>query len=61
MRVKYLKVEAGKRLGIGQFPNFHVSGSIAGMKKKFYGENARLVRCGQWIYHVPQHIYNQAK
>lgn len=52
MRVKYLKVSDGKKLNIGQFPNFSSTGSIKGMKKQFYGEDALLVRCGSYIYHV---------
>ena len=35
MRVKYLKVEDGKRLNISQFPNFSVTGSVKGMKDKY--------------------------
>ena len=62
MRVKQLKVSQGKRLGIEQFPNFHRSGNVRGMKKRFYGENALLVRCGSYIYNVTQRsdIYKQA-
>lgn len=52
----------GRRLNIGQFPNFHRSGSIRGMKKLYYGENCLLVRCGNYIYNVTSEpsIYNQA-
>lgn len=49
MRVKYLKVKDGKRLNISQFPNFQANGSIRGMKKQFYGQDALLVRCGNYI------------
>lgn len=52
MRVKYLKVKDGKRLNISQFPNFQANGSIRGMKKQFYGQDALLVRCGNYIYKV---------
>lgn len=52
MKVKYLKVSDGKRLNIEQFPNFSCTGSIKGMKKQFYGEDALLVRCGSYIYYV---------
>lgn len=52
MRTKTLyKRDAGKA-GISGFPNFHISGSIAGMKKLYYGKNALLVRCGRFIYNV---------
>lgn len=61
-RCKYLKVTKGHSLGISQFPNFSASGSIRGMKNKFYGKRALLVRCGSWIYNVTSapHIYAQA-
>lgn len=52
MRVKYIYKSEKESLRLSSFPNFHASGSIAGMKKKYYGENALLVRCGQWIYNV---------
>lgn len=52
MRVKYLKVKDGERLNISQFPNFSATGSVKGMKEKYYGKDALLVRCGSWIYYV---------
>ena len=51
-RVKYLPRARGIELGIQQFPNFSVTGSIIGMKEKYYGKDALLVRCGLWIYNV---------
>ncbi|RKY69343.1 MAG: hypothetical protein DRQ02_01400 [Candidatus Latescibacterota bacterium] len=60
-RVKRLKVKEGKKLGIGQYPNFSVTGSVTGMRKRFYGQQALLVRCGSYIYNVPKSIYDQAK
>ena len=40
------------------FPNFHKSGSIIGMKRKYYGKNAPLIRCGSYIYKVTQEVYD---
>ena len=60
MKTRYLPVKKGKQINIDQYPNFSVTGSIKGMKKLYYGENALLVRCGAWIYNVPEHIYNLA-
>ena len=60
MRVKYMYIKDGKRVNISQYPNFHKSGSIAGMKNLYYGKDALLVRCGEWIYKVPQEIYDMA-
>ena len=62
-RVKYLSVSEGKLLGIDKFPNFSATGSIKGMKEKYYGKDALLVRCGSWIYNVtsqPDIYYSRA-
>jgi hypothetical protein len=61
--VRYLKVKNGKKLGIYNFPSFSKTGSIKGMKNKFYGKNALLVHCGNYIYDVSlkPEIYNKAE
>lgn len=56
-RVKTLPSTQCKKLE--KFPNFHKSGSIKGMKDKFYGKDALLVKCGSYIYHVTKKIYNK--
>ena len=60
--VKYMKIAKGKELGIDRFPNFSRTGSIAGMKRLYYGKNALLVHCGSYIYNVTAEpeIYHQA-
>ena len=61
MRVKYLKVEKKYMLSI--FASFSANGSIKGMKDKYYGKNALLVKCGSYIYNVtpqPNIYYNEA-
>ena len=48
---------------LGQFPNFHRSGSIRGMKRLYYGDNALLVKSGSYIYNVtlcPEIYYNES-
>lgn len=60
MKTLYLKVADGKIIGIEKYPNFSADGSIKGMKDQFYGKDALLVRCGSWIYNVPENIYNIA-
>lgn len=42
-----------------EFPNFHKSGSIIGMKKLYYGKDALLIRCGSYIYNVSRDIYDR--
>ena len=62
-RVKYISVEKGKRVDIDEYPNFHKSGSIKGMKERYYGKDALLVRSGNYIYNVTKspEIYHQAR
>jgi len=59
-KVKYIKIKDGEKLGLSNFPSFSASGSIKGMKDKFYGKNALLVKCGSFIYNVTSkpNIYN---
>jgi len=62
MRVKYMKVEDGERNRLDQFPNFSATGSIRGMKARYYGKDALLVKSGSYIYNVTSkpYIYNRA-
>ena len=50
-RVKIIKIK-NKPFNLDEFPNFSNNGSIKGMKSKYYGKNALLVRCGSYIYNV---------
>ena len=61
-RVKTLRKCQGERVLISEYPNFHKSGSISGMKKLYYGKNALLVKCGSYIYNVTSNprIYDYA-
>ena len=62
MRTRRLSKEQGKQCNISRFPNFHKSGSIRGMKRIYYGMDALLVSCGDYIYNVSSepNIYYQA-
>lgn len=52
MKTKTMSVK-DRRAGIVQScPSFSATGSIAGMKRKFYGKEAKLIRCGSWIYNA---------
>lgn len=59
-RAKTLTITEGAIYHIERYPNFHKSGSIKGMKEKYYGKDALLVRCGSYIYNVPNSIYSLA-
>ena len=60
MRAKYLTKKRAKILNINLslYPNFSSTGSIKGMKEKYYGKNGMLIKSGSYIYNVPENIYN---
>lgn len=60
-RVRYMNKAQKAAFNLSQYPNFSATGSIAGMKQKYYGKDALLVRSGPWIYHVPAFVYYCAK
>lgn len=62
MRTKTIHKEDYNKHDLSRFPNFSKTGSIAGMKKNFYGKDALLVRCGAYIYNVTEapEIYEAA-
>lgn len=61
-KVKIMTKEEGERYHISNYPNFHKSGSVRGMKKLCYGKDCLLVKCGDYIYNVSsnEEIYNNA-
>jgi len=58
MRTKTLPVKEHDKYNLSLYPNFSKTGSIIGMKKKYYGKDALLVKCGRYIYNVPASVYN---
>ena len=60
MRVKRMTLVEGMGVKIDDYPNFHKSGNVRGMKENVYGKDALLVRCGDYIYKVPKVIYDSA-
>lgn len=59
-KVKYMNKEMKEKYNLSQYPNFSATGSIAGMKEKYYGKNALLVKSGAFIYKVSKEIYDKA-
>lgn len=48
---------------LSRFPNFSITGSIRGMKDKYYGKDALLIKKGAYIYNVtsePEIYYHEA-
>lgn len=62
-RVKYMDAKTAQRIGLSRFPSFGPYGNVTGMRKKFYGTNALLVRSGAYVYNVTSEpeIYEMAK
>ena len=60
--VKTISAKDYDKYGLGEFPNFDARGSVTGMKNLVYGLDAKLVRCGGYIYNVTSapEIYNAA-
>lgn len=60
--VKHMSVKDGERWNLSEFPNSPVTGSARGMREQFYGNDALLVRCGDYIYNVSSEpeIYENA-
>ena len=50
MRVKRINVNLQEELK--DFPNFSATGSVKGMRDKYYGKEALLIRCGSFVYNV---------
>ena len=57
MKTIYVK-KSNLKHDLSVFPNFSANGSIIGMKKLYYGENALLIKSGGYIYKVTPEIYN---
>lgn len=62
-KVRSLNKKEGEQVEIHRFPNFSKSGSVKGMRKRYYGRTALLVQCGSFIYNVSSEpsIYDKAK
>lgn len=45
-------IPANDKLDLSEYPNFSASGSVAGMKKLYYGKGALLIKKGGYIYNV---------
>jgi len=64
MRVKYMSVKDKNYELLRNLPSFSVTGSVKGMKDKYYGKDALLVRSGSYIYDAtsqPDLYYYDAK
>lgn len=47
----------GKYPHIKECPSIHISGSVRGMRKLYWGYACDVVRIGEWVYRVPNNQY----
>lgn len=47
-------------LPLASFPSAGPNPNIAGMKKLFWGMNAKVIKCGQYAYSVDWQTYQKA-
>lgn len=57
MKVKRITEQEGERADLSRFPNFQRTGNSVGMKQRYYGVDAVLVQCGNYIYNVSSEPY----
>lgn len=50
--VRYLLKQYYDKFQLWNYPSFDASGSVSGMRRKYYGDEALLVKCGSYIYNV---------
>ena len=53
--------EVHQTLNLSNFPNFHHTGSVEGMRSLYYGKDACLVQVGDYIYNVDEDTFQAAK
>ena len=60
---KFVKAseDAYYSLNLSEFPNFHQSGNIEGMRARYYGKDAYLAQAGNFIYHVDEDTFHAIK
>jgi hypothetical protein len=60
-KVKYLskKIADDLRISLSGYPNAGPGCSITGMRKKFWGFGAYLVKSGSYVYKVPKSVYDR--
>lgn len=60
---KFVKAseDAYYSLNLSEFPNFHQSGNIEGMRARYYGKDAYLAQAGNFIYHVDEDTFHAVK
>lgn len=51
--LKEYEFAGGNKESLLNCPCIHISGSVRGMRKQFWGYECDIVRVGNWIYKAP--------
>lgn len=54
---KYVSVKHPRAKYLERYPNAGPNPCIAGMRKLYWGKDAWLIRCGQYVYKVPREVW----
>ena len=60
MKYKYTSVKNYKRLNLEAFPSAGPYPNIAGMRSKYWGRNAYILKCGAYAYKVDSDTFGRA-
>lgn len=60
MKSIYVKKEHYNTLRLDRFPSAGPNANIVGMKNHYWGKDALVVKCGQYIYKVDFATYDEA-
>lgn len=62
-KVKYIKTQRAKEIDLSNYPSCHITASIKGMRDKYWGKDALIVKSGNYYYNVsssPEIYHNEA-
>lgn len=59
MKFLYLSTKHYSRFNLGQYPSTGYKGNVTGMRKQYWGEEAKIVQCGNFYYHVPEEVFTK--
>lgn len=60
MRTKYVTKQQlqNKGIDLSVFPNAGPNPNITGMRRKYWGKDAYVIKSGRYAYKVPQEIFD---
>lgn len=59
-KIKYTSVKNYNRLSLGAFPSAGPGASVKGMRDKYWGRDAYILKCGQYFYKVDSDTFYRA-